>query len=78
MPPTLKSLGIDQMSPLDRITLAQQILDSLAAEQIPHLSAAKRQELAGRLAAHVADPTDVVPWEEIEADAVWTSGIRRE
>jgi putative addiction module component (TIGR02574 family) len=70
MPPTFESLGIDQMSPLDRIALVQEILDSLVAEQVQPLSTAKREELARRLSAHITDPADVVPWEHIESEAL--------
>lgn len=70
MPPTLESLGIDQMIPRDRLNLARQILDSLVAEQRPPLSTAKRDELARRVAAHLANPADVVPWKQIEAEAL--------
>ena len=70
MSPTLQALGIDQMSPAERIALAQEILDSLAAEQpSAPLSEAKRQELARRIADHEANPGDVIPWEQIEAEA---------
>ena len=68
MSPTLQALGIDRMSPAERIALAQEILDSVVAEQ-PPLSEAKRQELARRIADHEANPGDVIPWEQIEAEA---------
>lgn len=70
MSPTLQALGIDQMSPAERIALAQEILDSVVAEQpSAPLSEAKRQELARRIADHEANPGDVIPWEQIEAEA---------
>ena len=37
------------------------------------LSEAKRQELRRRLEEHAADPSDVVPWEQIEAEP-WEKG----
>jgi putative addiction module component (TIGR02574 family) len=71
MSPTLKALGIDQLSTTERIALAQEILDSVLAEQQPApLSEAKRQELERRLADHAANPSDVIPWEQIEAEAL--------
>ena len=71
MSPALKALGIDRMSAAERIALAQEILDSVVAEQLPPpLSEAKRQELERRLAAHEADPSDVVPWAQVEAEAL--------
>lgn len=67
----LQQLGIDRMTVAERIALVQEILDSVAAEQpCPPLSEAKRRELDRRLADHAANPTDAVPWEEVEAAAL--------
>ncbi len=68
---TMKDLGIDQMSIEDRLALVQEIWDSIAAdpEQVP-LTEAQRCELERRLAAHAADPTQVVPWEQVKAQAL--------
>ncbi len=64
----LQQLGIDRMTVAERIALAQEILDTVAAEQPPPpLSAAKKRELDRRLADHLANPNDVVSWEEVEA-----------
>ena len=69
--PTLQELGIDRMSVAERIALAQDILDSVAADQPrPPLSDAKRQDLDRRLADAVANPDDGVPWEQVEAAAL--------
>src|SRR3954470_12342308 len=67
----LRQLGIDQMTVGERIALAQEILDSVAAEQ-PRapLSEAKRSELQRRLADEAANPADAIPWEEVEAAAL--------
>ena len=67
MASTMKDLGIDQLSIQDRLTLVQEIWDSIAAEadQVP-LTAAQRSELERRLAAHAADPSNVIPWEEVK------------
>jgi len=67
----LERLGIDRMTVVERIALAQEILDSVAAEQ-PRapLSEAKQRELDRRLADHAAHPEDGVPWEEVEAAAL--------
>ena len=68
---TLERLGIDRMTPGERLTLAQDILESLAAEQPPlPLSDAKRQELGRRIADAAANPGDGIPWAEIEAAAL--------
>jgi putative addiction module component (TIGR02574 family) len=69
--PVLRALGIDRLSAAERIALAQEILDSVLAEQLlPPLSEARLQELRVRLTAHEADPSGVVPWEQIEAEAM--------
>lgn len=69
--PTLQELGIDRMSVADRISLVQDILDSVAADQPrPPLSDAKRQDLDRRLADAAANPDDGVPWEQVEAAAL--------
>ncbi len=67
----LVRLGIDRMTVVERIALAQEILDSVAADQ-PRapLSESKRQELDRRIADEVANPGDGVPWEEVEAAAL--------
>ena len=67
----LERLGIDRMTVSERIALAQEILDSVAAEQPrPPLSEAKRKELDRRIADDAANPGDGVPWEEVEAAAL--------
>jgi putative addiction module component (TIGR02574 family) len=71
MTPTLQQLGIDGMTVAERVALAQEILDSVVAEQPrPPLSDAKRRELDRRLAGHAANPTDAIPWEHVEAAAL--------
>jgi putative addiction module component (TIGR02574 family) len=64
-------LGIDRMTVAERIVLAQEILDSVAAEQ-PRapLSEAKRRELDRRIADDAANPGDGVSWEEVEDEAL--------
>ncbi len=66
----LQQLGIDSMTIGERIALAQEILDSVVAEQ-PRLalSEAKKRELDRRLADQAANPADAVPWEEVEEAA---------
>jgi len=52
----------------DRITLAQRIWDSVAADPgaVP-LTPEQRAELERRLEDHERDPSDVVGWDEAEA-----------
>ena len=71
MASTLQALGIDRMSVEDRIALATAIWDSIAAEPHPPLlTEAQRRELDRRLADHAANPDDVVPWEQVKAEAL--------
>ena len=71
MTPNLQTLGIDRLSVADRITLVQEIWDSIAgdAEQSP-LTEAQQHEVTRRLAAHRADPEAAIPWEQVEAEAL--------
>lgn len=60
------SLSVDE-----RIRLAEAIWESIATEPgQPALTEAQQQELERRLAAHTASPKDVVPWEEVKAQAL--------
>ena len=71
MTPTLQAHGIDQMSIEERIALATAIWDSIAAAPHPPLlTEPQRLELDHRLAEHAANPDDVVPWEQVKAEAV--------
>jgi putative addiction module component (TIGR02574 family) len=59
------------MTIAERIALAQEILDSVAAEQsCAPLSEAKRRKLDRRIADDAANPGDSVSWEEVEAAAL--------
>ncbi len=68
MSPTLKALGIDQLSVAQRILLVEEIWDSIADEQaeIP-LTEAQRQDLQRRIAAYEANPKAGSSWEEVKA-----------
>jgi putative addiction module component (TIGR02574 family) len=71
MPTTMKDLGIDRLSVDDRVVLAHEIWDSVAAEvERAPLTEAQLRELERRLADHQANPGDVVPWEQIKAEAL--------
>ncbi|HKB36649.1 MAG TPA: addiction module protein [Gemmataceae bacterium] len=71
MAPSLQKLGIDKLSIEDRLALIQAIWDSIATEPHPPLlTEAQRQELERRLAAHEANPEDVIPWEQVKAEAL--------
>ncbi len=64
---SLKSLGIDRLGVEERIALVEEIWDSIAADSaaVP-LTAPQRDELDRRLADHVANPDDVVSWEDVK------------
>lgn len=67
----MKALGIDRLSVEERLALMHDILDSLAEEQAgPPLSDAQRAELERRVAASKANPSDLIPWERIKAEAL--------
>lgn len=70
MAPTLQELGIDRLSIEDRLSLAHQLWESVAAdlEQQP-LTPAQREELERRIAAADANPGASIPWEVIRAEA---------
>jgi putative addiction module component (TIGR02574 family) len=59
------------MNTEDRIALVQAIWDSIADQPHPPLlTEAQREELQRRLEDHEANPDDVVPWEQIKAEAL--------
>ena len=70
-PLPVADLDIVGMSIAERIALAQEILDTVAAEQ-PHtpLSLAKREELDRRISDHSENPDEGVTWEVVEAAAL--------
>jgi putative addiction module component (TIGR02574 family) len=49
----------------ERIQLVEDIWDSIAEETPLHLSQDERAELRRRLAAHQADPSSSIPWEQV-------------
>ena len=71
MSPNLNALRIDRLSVEERLTLVQEIWDSIAVqvENAP-LPEEQRQEIDRRLAAHRANPESAIPWERVEAEAL--------
>ena len=54
----------------DRLRLVETLWDDFAvADVLPPLTEAQQTELARRMAAHEADPTNVIPWEQVKAEA---------
>ncbi len=67
----MRELGIDRLSMDERLELMHEIWDSIAAEPgRTHLTDSQRKELERRLAEHEANPEDLIPWEEVKAQAL--------
>ena len=67
----LTELKIDRLSIDDRLQLVQDIWDSIAQSQsLMPLTTAQQTELEKRLRDHIANPDDVVDWDEIKSDAL--------
>jgi putative addiction module component (TIGR02574 family) len=68
MTASIKALGIDRMSPDERLKLLEEIWDSLDAEadQAP-LTDAQRQDLERRIAAYEANPKAGSSWDDVKA-----------
>jgi putative addiction module component (TIGR02574 family) len=65
---SLKSLGIERLGIEERLTLVEELWDSIAADStVVPLTQAQRSELDRRIAEHEANPDDVLPWEEVKA-----------
>ena len=71
MLPNVQTLGIDRLSRDQRIALVLEIWDTVAAEAAaPLLTESQRLELRRRVAEDDARPDDVVPWEQVQAEAL--------
>jgi putative addiction module component (TIGR02574 family) len=66
-----KSLLVEllKLSPAERIQLAEDLWDSVAAlpESVPGLTATQVAEIERRLIEHSCDPATAIPWEEVRA-----------
>ena len=58
------------LSAAERIQLAEDIWDSVAAEnpEAAVLTPAQLQELQARVDAHEQDPSSAVPWEQVRSE----------
>lgn len=64
---SVKSLGIDQLPIEERLTLVEEIWDSIAADSgAAPLTDAQRIELEKRIAEDDANPHDVIPWDQVK------------
>jgi putative addiction module component (TIGR02574 family) len=68
---SVKSLGIDRLPIEERLTLVEEIWDSIAADSgaVP-LTEAQRIELEERIAEDDANPHDVIPWDQVKASTL--------
>jgi putative addiction module component (TIGR02574 family) len=71
MAASMKSLGIDQWSSVDRLRLMDEIWDSLDQEEATQLTTAQTEDLKLRLEEHRRNPDDVIPWEEAKKQLRW-------
>jgi putative addiction module component (TIGR02574 family) len=75
MTPTVQALGIDKLSVDEQLDLVRAIWDHIAASgPTPRLSDAQRQEIRRRVAEDDATPDDVIPWEQVKAEAQKRAG----
>jgi putative addiction module component (TIGR02574 family) len=69
--PTIQELGLDRLSPEDRLAVAEAIWDSVAREvEAAPIPSAQRAELERRLADSIARPDAATPWEVVKARAL--------
>ncbi len=66
---TTSILNYKELPIYERIQLVEDILDSIAEEKLNNLrlSTEESNELHRRLAAHQADPSSGIPWEQVRA-----------
>lgn len=62
-----------KLTAAERLELVEELWDSIAAEAerdvgVLPLTDAQKEELDRRIAAHRADPSRVVPWEEVRKE----------
>ena len=71
MIPTIQELGLDQLSPEVRLSIAEALWESVEKdlEKVP-LPPTQRAELERRLADSIARPEAVVSWEVIKERAL--------
>jgi putative addiction module component (TIGR02574 family) len=54
-----------KLTPAERIQLAEDLWDSISAEEMPPLTDEQIEEIDRRMAEHRKDPTTALPWEEV-------------
>jgi putative addiction module component (TIGR02574 family) len=65
---SIKSLGLDRLRLEERLSLVEELWDSIASdsEGVP-LTGPQRVELDRRLADHEADSAEVMSWDEVRS-----------
>ena len=71
----MKKLGIDRLDVEQRLSLIEEIWESLEAPMVP-LTDAQRAELEDRLADHEANPQDVVGLNDVKKSVLPPRGSR--
>jgi putative addiction module component (TIGR02574 family) len=56
-----------ELSPAERIELAEDLWDSIEPDEMPPLSAEQMQEVERRYAEHVRNPERASKWEDVKA-----------
>jgi putative addiction module component (TIGR02574 family) len=54
-----------ELSPEERIQLAEDLWDSIAQDELPPLTEAQKKEIDRRIEEHKRDPSTALPWEEV-------------
>ena len=67
MPATMKTLGIDRLTVEERLSLVEEIWDSITSEAPYTLPEHQQQDLQRRMANHAVHPNAGSPWEEVQA-----------
>ncbi|HEY2785264.1 MAG TPA: addiction module protein [Fimbriiglobus sp.] len=71
MPVTMQSLGIDQLTIEEKLSLVHEIWDDIVDHgPNPSLTDAQRTELRRRVAEDDTDPDAALPWEEVYSSIV--------
>lgn len=71
MPVSLQSLGIANLGIEDRLSLIEELWNSITAESHGFaLSETQRAELSRRIAEYEDNPDDTIPWDEVKASAL--------
>jgi putative addiction module component (TIGR02574 family) len=60
-----------ELSPAERIDLAEKLWDSIGPEDMPPLTPEQQQEIDRRMAEHQKDPSTAIPWEDVR-DWLWS------